>query len=529
MNKLVGFLISKENSPPKIDFFDVGLKIIYLQCGKYHIFLWGIGDIALCRKDAQYALSFPFTLDLMDRNVLITVEKDNITIENDWLSSIPVFFNTEEKIISTLSNLCLKDKAIDEEGLANFCEFGYSVFEQTMFRDVKFMRHYSKLIVGDEISVKYKQDPVLHESFYTDKVNETDVIDLMKKYINKVENAFDGDIVLPTSGGNDSRLLNYLVKDKSRIKTFTYGVSQNQARSTEVIYAKKISEILGTKWCQIELSNYHDFIDEWFRMYGFSTHLHGMYHIEFYKKILSKKLLNTPTVLTGIVGDMWAESRKVTKIINSHDDLIGLGYTHGMALDCSAINFQPDNSSKKEYFRRYEKYFRNDKALAIFTIRNKLMLLSYLDQLPEYLGMPTWTPFLNHEIVKATLGVSEVRRKDRIWQSDFFASVGLNLEDMKLGGKPETSHHLDYYIAREKIFDPIKKEVIGHLVKPSKIAEINNLLNNKYNFNKFIAWCLHVPKLGGLLKRLGFKNKYLKALHEYYILKAIEKAISYDT
>ena len=76
--------------------------------------------------------------------------------------------------------------------------------------------------------------------------------------------------MVPTSGGYDSRLLNYLVRDKGRIRSFTYGVSQNQASSTEVVYAKKISEVLGTRWSQVKLSNYHQAIDDWFDMYGFS-------------------------------------------------------------------------------------------------------------------------------------------------------------------------------------------------------------------------------------------------------------------
>ena len=45
-----------------------------------------------------------------DRNILISFENDKIIVENDWLGSIPIFYNQKENIISTLSNFCLKDK-----------------------------------------------------------------------------------------------------------------------------------------------------------------------------------------------------------------------------------------------------------------------------------------------------------------------------------------------------------------------------------------------------------------------------------
>ena len=40
---------------------------------------------------------------------------------------------------------------------------------------------------------------------------------------------------------------------------------------------------------------------------------------------------------------------------------------------------------------------------------------------------------------------------------------------------------------------------------------------------------LNIPKIGGLLVRLGFKNKLLKALDEYYVIKAIEKGLKYES
>jgi hypothetical protein len=59
MTKIIGFLITKENKIPKIDFFDVGLKIVSLKHKQYNIYLWGIGDILNYKIDDKYSLSFP--------------------------------------------------------------------------------------------------------------------------------------------------------------------------------------------------------------------------------------------------------------------------------------------------------------------------------------------------------------------------------------------------------------------------------------------------------------------------------------
>ena len=525
MTKIIGFLITKENKQPKVDFFDVGIKTILIKHDEYNIYIWGVGDIENYKIENKYALSFPLNENLLDRNILISFANDKIIVENDWLGSIPVFYNDKEQIVSTLSNLCLRDKGIDEEGLSNFCEFGYSVFEQTMFKDVKFMRYYSKLIISDNIEIEYKDDPVLDKVFGEHASTEDEAINLMQEYVSSIESKIDGDIVLPTSGGYDSRILNYFIKDKSRIRAFTYGISADQSKSDEVVHAKKISEIYNTKWEQIELREFHRYMEKWADIYGFSTHLHGMYHIEFYKNISRKYDFSSSSFLSGIFGDIWAGSIKY-KEIKTAQDMINLGYTHGMNLDLSYVNFNSNNKIKEKVFINSKEYLQNDKIKAVFTIRMKLMLISYLTQIPEYFGMPVWTPFLNFNIVKKTLNISDNRRKNRVWQKDFFSKVGLNLEDMNL--ESVKSNKLDYEIARKSNLEPIDVEIMKQYIDETRIVEINKILSNFSIFEKVKNQLLYIRKVGGLLRLFGFKNEFLNALHEYYIIKAIEKGLKND-
>jgi len=526
MTKIIGFLITKGKKDINIDFFNVGIQPIELTHLNYSIYLWGIGDIENYKIYEKYSLSFPLHVNLLDRNVLISFENEKILLENDWLGAIPVFYNTSEQIVSTISNFCIRNKTIHNEGLANFCEFGYSVFEQTIFEDVKFMRYYSKLIISDtDIHIEYKNDPVLEKRIFDTETTTVEVIQKMQEYVANIENNSTGEIVLPTSGGYDSRILNYLVKDKNRIRSFTYGISADQSKSSEVVHAKKISEIYNTQWEQIELKEFHNYIDNWFSIYGISTHLHGMYHIEFYSKILDKHKFKNPTFLSGIIGDAWAELGKF-KNIHNYQDIINLGYTHGMNIDLKYLQTNSANAIKEKAFLENKEHLQNDKIKSIFAMRTKLILISYLTQIPEYFGMLVWTPFLNFEIVKATLNLPDEKRKNRIWERDFFSSVSLNLEDMSLSCV--RSNCLDYETLKNAKLEYVNVDLMKQYFKEEKIIEINKMIQYK-NQNELIKkvknYLFSLLKIGGVLRLIGIKNQELGNLYEYYFIKAVEKGL----
>lgn len=529
MNKIIGFLITKEKIKPHIDFFNIGLQLITLSYESYYIHLWGIGEIENCKINNKYSLSFPLHDSLFDRNVLIYFEDGNIIIENDWLGSVPVFYNEKEQIVSTISNFCIKNKTVDNEGLAGFCEFGYSVFEHTIFKDIKFMRYYSKLIVSDNIiKVEYKDDPVFEREFLSKVSTTEEVLSKTFEYINNIENCISGEIIIPTSGGYDSRLLNYLIKDKSRIRSFTYGISANQSESFEVVYAKKLSEILGTKWEMIELDGFYKYIDKWFEVYGISTHLHGMYHIEFYSKILERKELIKPTLLSGIFGDVWSGNVNYPDITNPKD-LVIAGYTHGLNLNLKYLKVDFSDELKNNFFINNREFLNSDKLKPLVTVRLKIILISYLTKIPEYFGIPTWTPFLNLEIVKAILNLPEKERINRMWQKNLYRKLGINLEEMNL--KVRRDNQLDYVVAKEYIkkhkFEPLDLELLETFFDEKRIREINNSLDNITLFTEAINKFMYIRKIGGLLRRIGVQNKFLRSLYDYCVLKAIEKGLKH--
>ena len=521
LNKIVGFLITKDHNAPNYDLFNVGLNCLDFKIAGLHLFIWGIGDISKCLTEKGYSLSYPESSNLLDRNVLLNVNNECIVIENDWLGSIPVFYNEKECIISSLSPLCLKNKEVDLEGLKNYCLFGYSVLEKTPFKSVRFLRYFSKLTVkNNELTVEYKKDPALDDDFISRPSCEVSVVQKMKEYISEKVEMTNGDVVLPISGGYDSRILSYLVKDKSRIKSYTYGISEDQSQSFEVVHAKKISHIFNIDWKHIELKDFNKHIASWFSAYGFSAHLHGMYHIEFYTKILEPNNLNNPVFLSGIVGDCWAESGKF-KPIDNHNDVAAMGYSHGMSLDENHLAFSSDGPSLHEFYDEFKVLLSDERIRAIFVIRKKLILLSYLTQIPEYFGIPVFTPYLNLEIVRDTLNIRKARRVKRLWQSDLFRKVGLNLEDMNL--KSKKSNKLDYKIGLASNFEKIDVSLTKPYFKFERLEEINNLIATQPKLvERLKNELLYVPKVGGLLRRIGCSNKRLRAQYDYKVIKAFE-------
>jgi hypothetical protein len=250
-----------------------------------------------------------------------------------------------------------------------------------------------------------------------------------------------------------------------------------------------------------------------------------MYHIEFYKKILKIHNVSDNTFLSGIVGDIWAGSINY-KSISGWFDLINLGYTHGLNLDTKYLINSNENLLKKSYFKEHQKYFENDKLNAVFTIRMKLILISYLTQIPEYFGMSVWTPFLNFETVKLTLSLPEVRRNNRVWQKQFFESISLDLENMNLNSNK--GNNLDFSAARNANLDPINISVMSEYIDANKLIEINSRLKKQTELDRVKNVLLKIPKVGGGLRRLGMKNDYLNSLHEYYVIKAIEKGLCHE-
>lgn len=455
-------------------------------------------------------------------------------LSTDWLASRPVFYNTKTGTISHNFNevVDFENLEFDPEGLNNYLDFGFSVFEQTPVKNVKFLRHSSTVSNETGEIVVTKHDDIAQNIIGKPSTVEQ-VLDLITKKVQEWESSVSGEIVIPTSGGFDSRLLNILIKNKSRIRSFTYGTSGNQNESQEVVYAKELAKILNTKWEQIQINDYNRYLDDWDNIFGASVHAHGMYHIDFYKKII-EKIGSDKVLLSGIIGDLWSGNVK-SKPINSVDDVVQLGYSHNLHADSSYSLLKSGNTLKEKWFEENKHRLLDTRQRILEIGRFKMILLSYLITVPESFGFKVWSPFLDMEVSIAMLNLPEKDKLDRDWQKKYFEKNGVLLENHKLTKNQDNTLLLD--TLEKSSLPPLNPENFTNIVSGDYIKKINKVLSKsgktlryKRIVHKFLEVFYKIPYLEKIAYYLNIdsyhlKNKEFQAYAAYLTLKPIENLV----
>ncbi|MBQ0536314.1 hypothetical protein ROW55_012480 [Providencia rettgeri] len=358
-----------------------------------------------------------FTTD--DHGVQLALLDGEIKIENDWLGSIPIFYDKENQITSTFYNAVALHNISEinycnELGRNAFYKYGYSVFGVTPIKNVHFLKALSEIIYKDgHININSKKDTI--------SITETTVDDVVGSIHDnlKLKISNDNDLIIPLSGGLDSRMLAGLIKEKKPL-TVTYGGNKN---NFEPIYAKVVAKKLDLNWNYIQLEDYYNLIDAWCSVYGLSTHAHGMYQIEFYRKL--SKLSKRKSIISGIFADIWAGNSRIE--ISNKEDLVKLGYSHGLALSSEmGIDFSNVNQIEKSTFEELSQSKLLDLD-SLHRIRLKIILIGYLMSTPRLLGYNVITPFLNKKVALSMLGLPHDLRKSRKWQFDLINQMDLNI------------------------------------------------------------------------------------------------------
>ena len=436
-----------------------------------------------------------------------------LIFETDWLASQPVFYNEKTGQASHNINDVIDYANLEfhSEGFNNYLDFGYSVLEQTPVNHVKFLRHSSALWLNEQgrLSVEYLADPVEQGLDY--RLPEEDVINLIRERVREWERSVEGEIIIPTSGGYDSRLLNWCIEDKSRIRSFTYGISENQAKSYEVVYARRLSEILGTCWEQIPIGDFHQYFDEWDQLFGVSTHAHGMYHFEFYQKMLPKVKGGNP-LLSGIIGDAWAGTWNVKR----------LGFNHGMQADSAKSLLQSNRPILERYYIDNRERLGSPLVRVVEAMRFKMILLSYIIAVPKVFGFKPWSPYLQPEIALSMLTLPPNRRNGRLWQQELFRQHGLDVESKRL--KVNKSNYLNLQALRRQPLKPLNARLLSSVIQADYVEWINNNVGQA-SLQILQTKLLRVRKVGGALRRLGFKDATLTAYFAYLVLRPIENLL----
>jgi hypothetical protein len=446
--------------------------------------------------------------------------------ETDWLASTPLFYDPRTGVadVNIWQVILAVGAPVDfhAEGLYNYLDFGYSVFQQTPVAGVRFLPPSARLYrdVTGTLEVEPLADPV--EQWCDYRLGEHDVIELIRERVRAWEAGLPPDqaIVLPLSGGFDSRLLLWCLRDKSRVRSYTFGLSADQERSTEVVFARALAEHFGVRWERIPLNEFHRHVADWDAAFGVSTHAHGMYHFEFYSKIRAC-FKGEHAFLSGIIGDAWAGSIP-PRHLRAPADLTTLGYSHGMRADPTQLRLSAPLRLRNQFWFDHRDRLRDHRFQVITSMRFKLMLLSYLMRVPSLFGFQPWTPYLDIDIAMAMLNLPAERRANRQWQRDFFAKIGLDLENQ--GMNSNSSNSLNRQALKRYPVPVLDSALMGRFFDIDYINWINKTVGLT-SFSELRYKLLSVPKVRGVLRLLGVRDRNMEAYFAYLCLKPIENLL----
>ncbi len=346
---------------------------------------------------------------------------------------------------------------INPDGAAAFMMHGFSALGTTPAATVNLRSKVTDNVVRDMNLVEKRPIAV------------REVIHHIRDLVQAWELAQTGEIIVPLSAGYDSRLLLWALRDKSRVVAASYGISPNQSKSFEVATAKAVAHRLGVKHITINLNSVHTHVMRWYSVFGVSTHLHGMYHFEFYRKLRSN-LPNASSVLSGVFGDVWSGKVRVPEL-KTPNDLLSLSLSHGIAIPRNA--FHPKLQSRtrtllEEGFAGsgLQTLSPKERIVALWLVKS--VLLRYLIEVPNSVGFSAWSPFLNTGVVQSLLRLRDDDWVDRRWQTGFFESVGLNISP-----SGDMRNTLDFIAHRTQPGPRISAELFEGLVNRKHIDDLN--------------------------------------------------------
>lgn len=404
--------------------------------------------------------------------------------KTDWLASKNIFYNTRTNQISDNINDLIEPEHIKfhPEGLCNYLDYGYSVYGQTILEDIRFLPPNSKIWVNENNVLQMEEQKDPFESTLGNSSTPEDTEEYIHWLVNNWIDQNEKRVIVPTSGGFDSRFINCMIDKKDCIHAYTYGISKKQDESMEVVYAKKLCELLGIEWKQIELGDFNQLMDMWYKVYGVSTHAHGMYHMEFYNAI--NQIEEEPCrVVSGIFGDIWSGNWTFSPV-NHSVELENLAITHDMKADSEYCKLSGGTEMRDAFFEKNRKKLQDENWRIIIAARMKIILISYTLRIPEYYGFEAWSPFLDFGAVSRIINLDWEQKKRRKWQVEYFRRKNVLIGEMNL--LCDYANCLNLMACLRYPPKPLNVKLLGTIMDESYVEKINtsllNMTSEKLNY-----------------------------------------------
>lgn len=429
----------------------------------------------------------------------------------DWLGSNLVFYNEVTGAIgSNLPEVASGVAEIDLSGLDLYLKYGFSPLGMTPIKGVRYTPPNSNLFLDSNgnFSIVEVEDPILQ---YLGKTTpESEAAEEIERWGATFYSEVDTQnelVILPLSGGLDSRHLAHLSRGRNEVRAFSYGVTLNQRTSDEILSAARVASVCGLSWQRIPLGKYHEQLSRHDKAYGLSTHAHSMYHMEFFHSI--RGIVGRPggIVLSGILGDVWAGSWEFPKV-RTPADISKLALTHG--INAGELCSNPLVSDAEElFFENHKTNLLDPMYRVVAAARIKMILLRHLIETPLDFGFSHRSPFLDLDVAWRMLTVTPSRRKNRLWHRDYLESaVPLG----KVSNRKSDSNLLDLWACFVSpppsltLYEPLPPEI-----RHFPIREISDAV--RVRGPRFIAaWLekslpMRFPRLLALLKRTRGRSK----------------------
>ncbi len=247
-----------------------------------------------------------------DRYIIIKVEHNELTVENDYAGSIPFFYSSRQGFVASNIEPCvylasgssLND--ISPENIYGFLKYGHFIWDETAWK------HISQML--PDSTYKFSSDGQVKEKRYNATVTASNtrvglsdsqvadqLFELNQNLVTRSLETYD-EIILPLSSGYDSRMIYGVLANNIKLADKTHCFTYGSEGSIEVEAGRRLSRLKKIKWNHIELpckflqSRYTKEIAD---VFGASLHMHGMYQIEFYEQIRSKFGIEARSALTS--------------------------------------------------------------------------------------------------------------------------------------------------------------------------------------------------------------------------------------
>jgi hypothetical protein len=311
-----------------------------------------------------------------DRFLRIAIDADGLTIENDYAGTIPVFYSRRNKAL-VVSNIepCVflgSGSSLDDisyENLYGFLRYSHFLWDETVWTDIYQMlpdSRYHFSCRGDLVSTEYLETVKATDA----RIGLTDTQVAEEFYAlnhGLVERALSDapEIVLPLSSGYDSRIIfAVLANDRAlseKTRCFTYG----SIGSIEVESSRRLCDLKGVAWDHVilpcEFLTRH-YLKEVSDIFGASLHMHGMYQIEFYRKLKSDYQVPptahiTSGFMTGVPAGQHNSLLQVTEPNEQLTDIMNR-FPQSNSWSDEALEKLPAFSGKN-YLEKAEERFRS--------------------------------------------------------------------------------------------------------------------------------------------------------------------------